>query len=696
MLGAVDRVGLVVCLLAGVLCLDTGAPRAWAEEEGKGDASAEESTPSPGYFSLDRLGAYLELETQFDQTRVRSRLPKSRFGRRRERSQTNRDVTVEERLGLDVAGSVIDPSFLSYQGDFSFALTQSHFSERSPTADISDDDSGYLLLYDLRLDFLRGKPLSGSVYAIRRDDRINRRFLPSLDERQTGFGTDWTYVVDNLSMRLGYDYLETDRTGNGDTRDDEHFTDSTLSYEADWTLARNHTLEFSLEHRETKQEYQGLRVPFETTTDLFQLNHRLRFGPDDANELWTRVRWQEESGDFARDLFEISPQLTLQHGENLQTVYRYQFNREGYEQFDVSTHRGEFQLIHQLYTNLTTTVDIFGLYEDIKNDVKTAQYGASVDWQYNRKNPFGHFYANLALTYDTEDIRGDNGAHLVLNEAGTFRDPLAITLRNREVRPFSIVVTDAANRRVYLRGRDYFVVRLRQATQIVRVPSGLIADGDTVLIDYQYDTPANGKIDTVRVDFNLEQRFDNGWTPYYRLAYRNQETDRSTGFGFFADRTDHHRLGLRYEQKHYTLGFEYEVFDDAVEPYQAFHLNGLYRFIETADHTLNASARFSRFFFDGSIDHRNVSWVDLQLDHRWRLREDLSTFERVTYRWQDDSIRGITRAWDVTAGLDYVIGEFATQVVLEYDRLDLPESVEDDLGIYFRIRRDLPNVLAAR
>ena len=86
----------------------------------------------------------------------------------------------------------------------------------------------------------------------------------------------------------------------------------------------------------------------------------------------------------------------------------------------------------------------------------------------------------------------------------------------------------------------------------------------------------------------------------------------------------------------------------------------------------------------------------MQLDHRWRLREDLSTFERVTYRWQDDSIRGTTRAWDVTAGLDYVIGDFTAQIVLEYDRLDLPESEEDDLGVYLRIRRDLPNVLATR
>jgi len=426
------------------------------------------------------------------------------------------------------------------------------------------------------------------------------------------------------------------------------------------------------------------------------LDDRVTFGPDDRHEFWTRLRWQEESGDFARDIFEITPQLTLEHSENLKTIYRYQFTREDYEAFDISTHRADFELIHQLYSNLTTTVDVFGLYEDIQNDVQTTQYGASVDWQYNRKNPYGEFYGNLALAYDTEDVSGDNGDRIVLNESGTFRGPLGIILRNRNVVPGSIVVTDASNRRYYLLGRDYLLAYSGEYTQILRVTTGNIQDDETVLVDYRYATPADGKLDTIRTDLALEQRFDFGLTPYYRLSYRNQEVDQSRGFYRYADRTNHQRIGVRYEQPRYTLGAEYEIFDDTVEPYDAFHLNGLYRFVQTADHTLDASVRFSRFFFDGGFDARNVSWLDLQLDHRWRLREDLSTFQRLTYRWQDDSVRGTTNAWDVTAGLDYALGDVTAELVVEYDRLDVPGSEEDDLGVYLRIRREFQNVLARR
>ena len=410
----------------------------------------------------------------------------------------------------------------------------------------------------------------------------------------------------------------------------------------------------------------------------------------------TLVHWQEESGDFARDFFEIGPQLTLTHSDSLQTLYKYQFNREQYEGLDVETQRFDFQLVHQLYTNLTTTVDLFALYEDVEDDVSTEQYGGSVNWQYNRKNPYGHFYANLAVAYDTQDLSGDNGVRVVLNESGRFRDPVSIALRNRNVISQSIVVTDASNRRYYLAGRDYLVLRWGNVTQLTRVRTGQIADGDTVLIDYQYRSPSNGQIDTIRVDAGIEQRFNNGLTPYYRFSYRDEDVDSSTGFARYADRTDHHRIGVRHEQKRYTLGAEYEIFDDTVEPYDAFHLDGLLHVLQTPEHSVDASTRLSRFFFEGGIDRRNVTIIDVELDHRWQLRENISTFERMAYRWEDDSVDGITNAWDVAAGVDYVMGDLTAELTFEYDRLELPESTEDDFWLYLRVRRDFPTVLARR
>ena len=669
------------------LCWSPFAGSARAEDR------AEDEPPQAPLFTLDRLDAYLELEAEYTRDRVSY---DSRKPNRLHRSQTNTDWGFQEGLGLGFEGTVIDPGVLIYQGDVTFSLTQDHYRERYRSRTDEDNDTGHLLEYDLRLNLFQGKPVSGTVYGLRRDDRIDRRFQPTLDERRTGFGTSWYYAGEKLSLDLSYDYLDTDRTGNRRGWDDEHLTESTLHLGAEYGFTDHHRIKFSYEHAESKQQYQGLHIPFETDRDLFTIEHELEFGQDYRHELRTLIHWQEESGDFARDFFEIGPQLTLRHSDSLQTIYKYQFNREKYDGYDVETHRADFQLVHQLYSNLTTTLDVFGLYENTDLDVDTTQYGASVDWQYNRKNPLGHFHANLALGYDTEHIRGDNGVRVVLDESATFFDPVPVTLRNRNVIRGSILVTDTTNRRVFIPGVDYVAYWQRDVVRLSRIPTGRIADRDTVLIDYSYRTPSDGQVDTMRVDLNLEQRFDFGLTPYYRFSYRNQEVDQSRGFYRGADRTDHHRIGVKYERDRFNLGAEYEVFDDTVEPYQAFHLDGLLHVFQNAEHTLDASTRFSRYFFEGGWDDRNVNILDAELDHRWRLREDLSTFGRLAYRWEDDSVDGITHAWDLGTGLDYVIGDLTVQVSLEYDRLDLPESIEDDVGVYVRLRRDFPNVLGGQ
>ena len=395
------------CFLALVVSGCIGVSSAGAQER---SATVEHQR----YFTLERIDAYLELESQFDQTRVRND-GRGRFGG--DRRQTNRDWRVEERVGFKLAGTVIDPSFITYQTDVSFALTQDRFDEDAPFAKRSDSDTGYLLNYDVRVDLLRGKPISGSFYGLRVDDRFSRRFQPTLRERRTGFGTSWYFAHDRFPMELSYDHLETDRTGNADDRDDEHFTNSTFHYGAQWLLSEHHRFKLDYDHSKHKQEFQGSVRSFETTRDLWTLEHELSFGEQQQHELRTLIHWQEESGDFARDLFEFGPQLTLRHSERLQTSYKYQLSREHYEQIRLTQHRGEFQFVHQLYSNLTTTGNVFGLYEKVDDDVETVQYGAGIDWQYNRRNPYGHFYSNLAIAFDNEHVRGDNGRRLVLNEA---------------------------------------------------------------------------------------------------------------------------------------------------------------------------------------------------------------------------------------------------------------------------------------
>lgn len=654
------------------------------------ELEASEQGGEKPWFGLRRFDGFVEFESQYDQSRVKYDNPRF-LGRDREIQ--NRDWSLQEKLGFDLAGYLVDPTFMNFAGNFVFGLSQDHYDEQdSLLGQQSDSDWGHLLEYDFRINIFEGKKFSGSVYGLRQDDRINRRFQPTLDQTRTGFGTSWTWADETLPMELSYDYLETDRTGNRDREDDEKFQDSNLHYGATWNITDYHRFKLAYDHSSNKQEYQGIRDWFETQRDLFTLEHQVEFGGNHRHELRTLVHWQEESGDLARDLFEIGPQLTLKHSDQFQTMYKYQYLSEEYERLQIDQQRLDWQFVHQLYSNLTTTGNVFGLYEKIADDAETYQYGASVDWQYNRNNPYGQFLSNLALGFDQEHLQGDDGLRAVLNESATFHDPLTVVLRQRNVLRHTIFVTDATNRRLYARNVDFFIIRQGEWTRLVRIPTGRIADGETVLIDYKYRIPTNGRVDSQRVDVGVEQRFNNGITPYYRFAYRNQDVDYSDGFPVEADRTDHHHLGVKYDQERYYLGAELEIFDDTIEPYNAIHFDGRYDLLQGSEHSLQTAARLSRFFFEGGLDKRNVTQIDLELSHRWLINDKLSTNNRAVYRWQDDTVAGLTNGVDLSTGLEYLWGDMTVELSADYDLLDLPDSREDGFGVWLKLRRDFPNL----
>jgi hypothetical protein len=211
-------------------------------------------------------------------------------------------------------------------------------------------------------------------------------------------------------------------------------------------------------------------------------------------------------------------------------------------------------------------------------------------------------------------------------------------------------------------------------------------------MDYAYQTPSDGNIDTTRIDFQIEQAFDSGLTPYYRFSFRDQDVDRSTGFDFIEDRTDHHRLGVTYTKSNRSLSGEYEIFDDAIDPYDAFHFTGSLQAIRTERRLLNVRGGFSQYFFEGERDNREVSEVNLGAHHEYRIDERWTTSLDSTYRWEDDSIRGTTNALDIEGTLAYHRGDLMVELTLEYDLLRIAGSKESGFAAWLNFRRDIEDV----
>ena len=671
----------LLCLILAV----GGAAESALAQRGRGEAEKIE----PGVFHLRSADFYLKIEGSLEQHRVRS---KDGSGRKNAH-QTNRTGYIHQLIGLDISGDIVHPYLFDFSGSFAVGYTESRFREETLTYDETDRASGFLYEFDLRGDILKNRPLSGSVYGLRSDDRIGRLFLPSLREVRLEWGTSWVFKHDVFPMYLSYDRLDIDRTGNQRDIDNERIREDRFRLGGEWKIAEHHNVTYEYEHARTQQEYQGSRFDFDTSRDQFRLEHDLEFGPQHQHRLYTVLRYQEETGDLAEDIYEIRPELTLQHTPDLSTQYSYSFRRERYQGIKVDQHRFDFEVRHQFLNNLTTVFNAFGLEERTDDDVETTQGGGSIDWHYTRNNPYGQLTAELGLAYDSERTRGDNGLRAVRNESGTFRDPLPLFLTRRNVVLTSIFVTDLTGLIIYRIGADYTVIRAGDQVALHRVASGRIANGQTVSIDYFIDTPADGRIDTTRVDFGIQQAFDNGLTPYYRFNFRHQEVDESTGFDFRADRTDHHRLGVTYAKPDWGLHGEFEIFDDTIDPYNAFRVGGNVTVVRDERQFFDVRLDFSQYCFDGGIEDRDVSEVLLGTRHEYRFNDRWTSTLNSTWRWEDNSVRGTTNGLDIEGILAYRRGNLSVEFTVEYDLLRIAGSNEDSVGAWVALRWDFEDLM---
>lgn len=684
-----------------VAALPTGLRAAPSSQPARQSARRD---PARGPLSLDITEASLEFSAETERRRVNTQTPGYRVGpfslsdQRTRQHNHWQQFTQIGRIGLE--GSVIDEEFFAYYGTLGLGFSQERYHENFNGIGTRDHAGGTLAEYDLHADIFRSGKVSGHVFGLQTNDRYARPFLPSLRERRSEFGTIWNLNDDVLPMELRLEHRDTQRDGARRNVDNERIKEDLLDYTATWNHLSNHTARLNMQYADRDENYSGSYSRFHTQRTQLRLDDSWQFGDNNRHRIDTIVRWQEERGTVQRDQLEIGPRLTLQHTPQLASHYQYQFNREQVGQIDISQHRADLRLTHQLFSNLVTTANLFGLHEDVRGDTESDEIGGSIDWAYTRDNRLGTFAADLGLTYEHEETRG-GGWRVQLRESAAFRDPLPVVLYKPNVFIPSIVVWNSTRTTRFRIGRDYLVTRLRGRTLLLRQLAGRIAPGESVSVDYLYIEDRDARRDTARADFRVEQRFNNGITPYYALQLRDESRRVSLGTPTRDNDLNRHRLGVKYQQPRYALGVELEVLHDDVDPFVAYRAWGQRSLVQTPTASLDGRAEFSQFFFDNARDRfftrygdRDVALFELSIDGRKQLGRDLDARARIRYRYQDAQSRGITNGVDAEAGAEYRWGQFTLSATVEYDLLDIVDSRERGLGVWVKVRRDFSDLLA--
>ncbi len=693
------------CVLAVAAPADVPASQPSAAESGPSQAAtsrpvqadtgvtskpADQPRRLESLLDFDQLSLDLGFEGAYDQHNTRFDIT-TPF--RRRYRQSNRARRFEETVGLHASGTVVDERLLLFDFAGRWGLTQERFSETGPGPDLREDPHGDLLEYDLNFTLLPRGVVSANAYATRLDSRIPRAFQPSLDRTLEKYGAGLFVNHRIFPMRFTFEHVWdelTSRTRN--LIDDEQRGRDTFRYEGTWQISDRHSLRLEYQYDDRREQYSGGDTRFDTTRNYLTLNHILRFGRDGRSSLETLARFQDETGDLARDTVEASTRLRLQHGGSLSTNYAAQFLRESFQELTTRTWRGEAGVTHQLGETLVSSLQLYGLRQSADENADFSESGGIANVSFSRDNPLGRFSANLSYNHVATDT--DDGARrgIVIAESVTFRDPLPAYLAKNDIDLFSLVVTDVNRTRTYLPGRDYIAIPLGRYMALRRVPTGQIADRQTVLVSYTYRVSRDYDISRDRIDLRVQQDFKFGLTPYYAASVQDEDIDEPRYLRFRARNVNRHRVGATYRQKLWSAGLEYEFHDDTIDPYQAMHFNGDVVLWQNAQHQLDGKATLSRFWFDGSdgLAPRSTTLLDLGASYRYMLARGLEVNAGAMYRYEDDSLYGITRGVDLTGALEWKLGYFSLRFEAEYDVLDLPDSSDDGLAVWLKLKREIP------
>lgn len=643
-------------------------------------------------MSLRNLSLELGFEASYDERSVRTKSPAFPLPRTRQINQSRR---FEETLGLRASGDVGGEDLVLFDVGADLGLSQEWYSELGQWPNRERHSHGDLLEYDVRMTALPRGKVSADGYAQKLDSRVPRMFLPSLDRTLERYGGDVLFNDSKFPMRLSFEHVDEELTGRaGSLTDDEKRGQDTFRYEGTWQASRNQSLRLEYEYTDRQEQYSGSPTRFDTRRNYLALNHLWRFGRDERSSWENLIRWQDETGDLGRDNLELSSRLRLQHTDKLATNYAAQHYRDGFQRFETETNRAEVGAAYQFDPALSVSLQGYGLEQRADRGADYCEWGSLANLAYAKDNDLGRLSANLSYNHtSTESRRGDHRG-IVIGEAVTMIDPLPSFLVHTDIDLLSIIVTDSTRTRTYLPGRDYLTARVGRYTSIQRLFLGAIANRQTVLVSYTYKVQDNYGVQRDRLDLRIQQDFKFGLSPYYAASLQNESLDQERFLSSRERDINRHRLGATFRRPRWSMGLEYEYNDDTIDPYQALHGNGDVILLQTAAHQFDAKLTTSHFWFDGACDlaSHDTTLVDAGVTYRSLLARDLEANAAAMYRFENDSLYGVTHGVDLTAAVDWRIGYFTLRFEAEYDMVRLPGSEDGSFGFWIKLRREIPVV----
>jgi hypothetical protein len=598
------------------------------------------------------------------------------------------EITVfEERVRLKTKGDVYHPDLLFYNAMLGLGLAQQnlHSDEESDRQTESLND------YDVSVQLLRGKSYPSTFFANKSEELIPRQFLGSLRTERRNTGASISLKSRDWPMTFQYTSSETKQDGLSSLerdffeRDDERFR-----YYVNHNFSEFSHLSFDFDRTLVSQRSVGALI--ETDTDRYTILHDWIFGGDQQHRLDSFFNYVDQSGSFNLKDLQLDERLRLQHTEDLSTNYELRLIDSKRDNYNNKEIRGQTGFEHRLYESLVTTGTLFASKTDVEttNGLQTSgdikQQGGTLAFNYRKTNPWGMLFSSY--TAGLTKLSGNTGG-IVTDEPHTVNEPFPVILNRTNVDTSSIVVTDSTGLHTYTLGDDYTVEEINDQVQLDIIIPGTsppnIVDGQEILVDYKVFIESDRQEDTLRQNFTIRERLNNGISLYY--AHRRQSQDISSEIiRIIPDEYTVNTVGTDYTNKGLFLQAEYSKEDSTLIPSTSKRIQGSYSWPVNKDISLNMMVSNQWLNF-GEPDKRDVTLFRTGAEIFSRLTDEYSISARVNYRDEDDTRIGITRGFQIISELKYNFRQLSIFTGIEFNMLDRRNDEIDSNYVYFRLKR---------
>jgi hypothetical protein len=562
-------------------------------------------------------------------------------------------------LGLNLNGSVYHPNLFQYQLVTEGAYGWSQDTLQSGGTTVRRNELEYLGRFSGNANILANKPLHTTVFGDYDHTYRDYDFFSRVQLDTWRYGLRTAYTAGPFSFTANYSHRDEETSGfNGLSTWQQDVLGFNAHHERKWGGT---TFSYTLDRYKRDDFGSATRG----TDHTFSLADSETFGSQDQMRLVSSASYSLRESDIQPNQEAVAgANLTVDHRDNLSSLYDVNFDHYSSGFFASDNLVGSAALRHKLYESLISTLSLRAVDYQASDQLSsgfTRRYGIGLAENYTKHLSEDHrLIIDGSVLGEHVDQQNDS---TVENEAHSFiaafggAPPNSFFLNLTQVDPASIRVWSVGRSRLFLEGIHYRIFQDGALTRIERViPSNIDPD---VVVDYQAKpTPAGHYeqiTDTFGVRFELWKNF---WGIYGRFSSARNNAPKELGVQSLAIYT----VGSDVTWRWLRAGAEYSIYDSDLSSYKTARLFESLAF--NLDDDSSAGLDFSQTWTDYTAAQRHEDDYRFVTNYRRRLTSHL----RIEAEGGFDLRRG--EGVDQTLatfrpGIDYVIGR--TTIKAGYD-----------------------------